>query len=116
MIKECTQTSSHLNGKPAYVVEWAGLSYGDVGSDLQSLQYTVSSVQVSGTFGEGGSVVLEGSNDGVTFYPLSDNHGSTVHFNKAGLKSVGDVVAYVRPKVIGGDSTTSLTVTLAAKV
>jgi hypothetical protein len=115
MIKDCTQVNSYNNGKPSYVVKWAGLSYSDVGSSLPSLQYSGSSVQVTGTFGEGGSVVLEGSNDGETFFPIADNTGSVLHFNKSGLKGVGDVVAYVRPKVLGGDSTTSITVTLAAK-
>lgn len=116
MIKDFIQTHNYSNGKPLYVIEWQGLSVGDLGAALQSLQHTASSVQVSGTFGEKGSVLLEGSNDGVNFFPLSDLYGNVIHFNKAGLKSLGDTVAYLRPKVIEGDSTTFITIILVAKV
>ena len=116
MIKEGLQSQACGNGKPYHLVEWKDLSTGDLGSNLQSLQYNHISVQVTGTFGESCSIVIEGSNDGVNFVLLNDLFGNTVHFTKTGLKSIGDVVLYLRPKVIGGDSTTSITITLAAKV
>jgi hypothetical protein len=116
MIKECLQSQAYGNGKPFHIVEWKELSTNDLGSNLQSLQYNQISVQVSGVFGESCSIVIEGSNDGINFSTLNDSFGNAVHFTKVGLKSIGDVVSYLRPKVIGGDSTTSITVTLAAKV
>jgi hypothetical protein len=116
MIKDFIQTHNYSNGKTLYTIEWKNLSVNDFGETLQSLQHTSSSVQVTGTFGEKGSVLLEGSNDGVNFFPLSDSYGSLIHFNKAGLKSLGDTVAYLRPKVIEGDSTTFITTILVAKV
>lgn len=67
-------------------------------------------MQASGTFGSGGSVQLEGSNDGVNWVKLSP----------AALTSAGMTTTlgaeerprYIRPNVTAGDGTTSLTVSI----
>lgn len=69
--------------------------------------------QVSGTFGVGGTLVVEGSNDGVTYFTLNDQNNAAVSFTSAGLKTVRDQPLYIRPRVTGGDGTTSLTVIAA---
>lgn len=72
------------------------------------------SIQVEGTFGAGGSVALEGTNDGNTghFRALTDPQGNTVAMTSAGIKALTEAVIWVRPHVTAGDGTTSLTVTM----
>lgn len=72
-------------------------------------------VQVAGTFGSGGSVKIEGSNDGTNWYTLSDPGSVLLVFTSANGKTILNNPVYVRPNVTAGDGTTSLTVTLCAK-
>lgn len=69
--------------------------------------------QVNGTFGAGGTLVVEGSNDGTNWYTLSDQANAAVSFSTAGLKTVRDQPLFIRPRVTAGDGTTSLTVVAA---
>lgn len=69
--------------------------------------------QVNGTFGSGGAMVVEGSNNGSNWYTLNDQANSPVSFSAAGLKTVRDMPLYIRPRVTGGDGTTSITVIAA---
>lgn len=94
---------------------WTPLLNGDVGDAFELSDFADKSVQVDGTFGVGGSVTLQGSNDLVNWYALSDPQGVALTFTAAGLKAVGPATRYVRPNVTAGDGTTSLTVTLFAK-
>lgn len=104
--------------KKAVQVKWTGLLNGDTGTPETLARYTRRvSMQVLGTFGVGGSVSLEGSNDGgTTWATLFDNRGTgtALTFTAAGLRSLTDVPALVRPNVTAGDGTTSLTVILTA--
>lgn len=68
--------------------------------------------QVNGTFG-GGTVLVEGSNNGTNWYTLNDQSNSPVSFSAAGLKTVRDQPLYIRPRLNGGDGTSSLTVVAA---
>jgi hypothetical protein len=69
--------------------------------------------QVNGTFGSGGTVLVEGSNNGINWYTLSDQANSPVSFSAAGLKTVRDQPLFMRPRVSAGDGTTSITVVAA---
>lgn len=74
------------------------------------------SIQVTGTFGAGGSVTLQGSNDGgANWFALNDWSGAPITFTSAGLKTVRDDAALMRPFVTAGDGTTSITATMAAR-
>lgn len=74
------------------------------------------SVQISGTFGAGGTLVIEGSNETTptTWNTLNDPSGSPLSFTAAGLKQILELTRWVRPRVTAGDGTTSLTVRLYA--
>lgn len=72
------------------------------------------SVQVTGNFGAGGTVLIEGSNDGTNYVTLTDLAAAALSITAAGIKTIRENVAYIRPRVSAGDGTTSLTVTLAA--
>lgn len=69
--------------------------------------------QISGTFGVGGTVVVEGSNDGVTYFTLNDQANAAVSATAAALKTIRDAPLFIRPRVTAGDGTTSITVVAA---
>lgn len=95
---------------------WAGLTKttDDTGAPIEIPGKHIRSVQVTGTPGTGGTLVIEGSNDGTTYATLGDNQGTAVSFTAAGLKSIGTVPRYIRPRVSAGDVTTSFGVVLLA--
>ena len=70
-------------------------------------------VQVAGTIGAGFNMVVEGSNDGTTYYTLNDQANAAIAFTALGLKTVRDQPAFIRPRVTAGDGTTNVTVTMA---
>lgn len=85
---------------------WAGLLNGDNGDAGGS--YITASFQVSGTFGAGGSVSLQGSNDGANWYALSPT--ALTAAGGFGTLGVAEHPRYIRPIVTAGDGTTNLTV------
>lgn len=89
--------------------KWAGpLVLNDAGAQWQLPPFRTAFFQAFGTWGVGGSVQLEGSNDG--------NHWAKL--SPAALTADGvfaplgnnEVPKYIRPHVTAGDGTTSLTV------
>jgi len=95
---------------------WSALANGDTGTVLTPelfADYREISVQVLGTFGTGGSVSLQGSNDGgTTWANLLDPAGNALTFTAAGIKTLGVVAERIRPSVTAGDGTTELDVML----
>jgi len=98
-----------------FIATWTPLANGDDGSMVQFSQYTDKSVQVSGTFGAGGALRLEGSNNGVDWAVLTDPQGNDLTITTPKIEMVTEATLYVRPRVTAGDGTTSLTVTLLMK-
>ena len=60
------------------LITWADLQNGDDGEAVQFGAFTDRSIQFGGTFGAGGTIVLEGSNDGVNYLPLTDPQGNPI--------------------------------------
>jgi hypothetical protein len=95
---------------------WSGLLNGDDGSGAAPGVYGDMSVQAKGTFGTGGTVILEGSLDGgATWSPLTDPGGGAISFTGAGIETVLQYCELIRPRVTAGDGTTNLTVTVVAR-
>lgn len=98
---------------------WAGLLNGDDGAPVDWAAYADRSVQVFGTFGVGGSVTLEGSNDErngtATWSALSDLRGNTFALTSAKIEQIEDLTYKLRPRVTAGDGTTNLTVVVFAR-
>lgn len=102
------------------VFRWASLKNGDTGEPLLWPAYADKSVHVKGTFGAGGSLQLEGSND-VDVTPdwvvLRDPRAGS---NKltftvaagADIQQIMENTYFIRPNVTAGDGTTDLTVTV----
>jgi len=104
-----------LIGERTIRVTWTGLALNDTGAPIDYPVYIDRSVQVKGTFGTGGAVTIEGSNDDATFNSLSDPRGNALTVNTAKLEQVEDVSKSIRPNVTAGDGTTNLTVVLFAR-
>lgn len=94
---------------------WEGMDSNDTGEAIVYPNYADRTVQVSGTFGTGGNVVIEGTIDGTNYVTLADVSGATLSFSSAGLKTIVDVPWKIRPRVTAGDGTTSITVSLAMR-
>lgn len=99
-------------GENYAVAKWDNIPNGNDGQVVEMPAYADRSVQVGGTFGTGGTVVLEGSNDGATYATLKDPFGNDISFTAAGLKQVVEICKYMRPRVTAGDGTTAIDVTL----
>jgi hypothetical protein len=97
------------------LMTWTGLLNGDTGAPLTFHDYPDRTFQVTGTFGTGGSVNLEGSNDGTNWAILTDPQGNAITKTAAGMEAVTETPRYMRPNVTAGDGTTDLTVTVFAR-
>jgi hypothetical protein len=95
------------------LVTWA-LANGDTGQAVNLASYGTRTVQVAGTFGTGGSVTIEGSNDGTNWFTQVDRAGAALTFTAAGMKTVIDAPIHLRAKCTAGDGTTALSATVAA--
>ncbi len=99
------------------VITWADLTQADsdVGSAVSWVGFPDRAVQVAGTFGVGGAVVIEGSIDGSNYAPLTDPQGNALSFTAAKIEAISELVRFIRPRVTAGDGTTSLTVSLIVR-
>lgn len=96
----------------AFLAYWTNLTNAtaDVGAPLGFPAWGERTVQVFGTFGAGGNIVIEGSNDGANWVTLANRSGGALSFNNAALSRIQDYPVYVRPRVTAGDGATNLSV------
>ena len=95
---------------PVIDVQWVGLLNTDDGSPFEwNRGFAERDVTVSGTFGVGGTLVMQGSNDAVTWRTLRTVAG-TASFTAAGGGTLTEYPRFIRPLVTAGDGTTSLVV------
>lgn len=99
----------------AHTAVWPSMANGDVGEAYVTPDFPDKTIQITGTFGAGGTVVLEGSLDGTNYQVLTDFTGASISLTSAALLGVTENVLYMRPRVSGGDGTTSLTVTVLTR-
>ena len=80
-------------------------------SPIDFTQWGDMSVQVRGTWGAGGALAIEGSNDGTNYVVLNSAQGTALSLSADSLKQIVERPRYVRARVTGGDGTTSLAAT-----
>jgi hypothetical protein len=107
-----TRTSTGTSA--AFVSTWPSMAQGDDGAPLSFSQYSDKSVQVFGIFG-GASVSIQGSNDGSNWATLTDPQGNDLLITSAKIEMVTEATAFIRPLIVAGDGTTSLTVCMLCK-
>lgn len=96
------------------VITWPLLATDD-GAPVQQAQWADRSVQV-GVSGDNfgtGTVVIEGSNDGVTWNTLRSPDSVALTFTAPGLKEVLEMTAYIRPRA--SVAVTNVSVVMAAR-
>lgn len=104
--------------KGEYIFTWANMANGDVGAPADSGWLSAQrSVTVQGTFGVGGTVIIEEGNTSLTpaaadWQVAADPQGGSLTFTVARIEEILEGAAWMRPNVTAGDGTTSLTVRL----
>lgn len=108
-----------FNNQEGKAVKWT-LAQGESGDPYVLPGYADRSIQFTGTFG-GATVTFEGSNEGAdgaapsNYATLTDPQGNAISKTSAALEAVSEMTRVVRPKVTGGDGTTSIVCNLFAK-
>lgn len=97
------------------IVTWANMENLDDGEPLELIGHPDRSVQVVGTFGAGGTLTIEGSNDGAAYAVLTDPQGEELNLVANDIAMISEVPRFLRPRVSAGDGTTDLTVILLAR-
>lgn len=93
------------------IVWGPGLLNGDTGAFVSiGRDYWKLTVQAVGTFGAGGTVVLEGSNDGVTTSTLKDVNNASISMTDNTIQRLEGIPGFIRPRVSAGDGTTNLAI------
>lgn len=96
-----------------YIATWAALGNADVGTQVAMAGASDRSVQIEGTFASA-TVVIQGSNDGTNWQPLTDPQGNAISKTAAALEQISELTRFVRPSTSGGAGT-NVTVTLLLK-
>lgn len=110
-------TTLQTFGDKVWLSRWTGLTQtsSDDGEPFEMPGAADRSVQVTGTFGVGGSVRLEGSNDGTNYAVLSDPQGNALDITTAKIEAITELTRYIRPRVTAGDGSTDLAVTVLVR-
>lgn len=110
-------TTLQTFGDKCWVVAWTGLTHttSDSGDPFEMPGAADRSLQVTGTFGSGGTLTFEGSNDGTNWATLTDPQGNGLTVQAAKIEAVLELTRYVRPRITAGDGTTSLTATMLVR-
>ena len=106
-----------VNDGSVSIFQWTPLTTTNAdGAPVGAVQYADRSVQAVGTFGAGGSITFQGSNNGVDWSALNTAQGSPVALTAATmLKQLVEIPRYIRPVVTAGDGTTSVTAIMVAR-
>lgn len=92
---------------------WLAVPNGNQGNAIKLGHYQDRTVQITGTFGAGGSITIQGSNDGgSTWATLTDPLGNALTFTAAGMKAITELPYEIRPSVTAGDGSTAINVYL----
>lgn len=71
------------------------------------------SVQIEGTIG-GATIVIQGSNDGTNYQPLTDPQGNAISKTAVAIEAISELTRFIRPVTSGGAGS-AITVTLAMR-
>ena len=115
MAERSLSVTTVASGTGAKLIAWTGLLNGDTGAPLSLPDYADLTATFEGTFGAGGTILLEGSLDGVNYITLTDPQGTSISKTAASIESVVEAPRYIRPRVSAGDGTTNLQCRIMAR-
>jgi hypothetical protein len=110
-----TDLHGTLDAVAGWNFTWATMANGDTGAPVNFPGNADKTIQVTGTFGAAGSCTLQGSNDGVNYFALTNPTGTTIAMIVAGIQAVTEACQFVRPAVTAGDGTTALVAVVYAR-
>ena len=95
--------------------DWTGLANAETGLATQLAKWPTKAAHATGTFGVGGAVAIEGSNNGTDFFALRDSMGVAISLTAAApIKDVLENPRHIRARVTAGDGTTNIRVLIVA--
>lgn len=101
------------------LVTWAPLTTASPdGAPFEFADWADRCIQVFGVFGAGGTVVFQGSNDFVNpsnWAILNSINGSPISLTAAGILQMNEAPLWIRPLLVGGDGTSSITAAVLAR-
>lgn len=97
------------------VISYLNMANGDIGTALEMPGWADRSIQIHGTFGTGGTVVIQGSNDGSNWATLTDPQGNEISITTAKIEQVMEITRYIRPAVTAGNGSTNLNVIILVR-
>ncbi len=111
-----------IKNRSTYIT-WSNLANGDTGEPLSFAGHADKTMQVFGTFGTGGELTFEGSNDprvlsdpnNAVWFTMNDPQTLPLTKTGAGGDLIIENPRFMRPRVTAGDGTTSITVILCCK-
>jgi hypothetical protein len=87
--------------RESWTVEWTNLTGTDTGVQMSLGDANDKSVQITGALG-GGTITIEGSNNGTDWAVLSDPQGNPLVFTSSGkIEAILEAVAFLRPSFTG---------------
>ena len=108
-----TAPDTHMGSGRTLVGIAASMANGDSTAAIPTLGFDEAAVFVTGTFGAGGNVAVEGSIDNVTWYALPGPTGATIALTAAGVAIVTYLGGrFIRARTTAGDGTTALIASL----
>lgn len=102
------------NGK-AKVATWTAITTTNtVGAIVSLPNCNHATIQLTGTFGAAATIVMEGSNNGTTFFTLTNTANTALSsLTAAAGHEVSEHPLFYRPRLAsGGDGSTSITVSM----
>jgi hypothetical protein len=108
--------TTDLNGNVINANNWTALASGDTCTPVYCPALTDKSVQITGTAGAGGSIAIQGSNDGSNWVTLTDVLGNSLAALAPGtISQINQETNWLKAVVNSGDGTTAMNVIVAGK-
>src|SRR5262245_36384796 len=109
--RAATKANTTWENEHCLVITWTGLLQGDDGEPVELPSFADRSVQLIGTFTTG-TLIIEGSNEAspATYATLNDPQGNALSNTSEKIEGILEITRWIRPRVSGGNGSTSLTV------
>jgi hypothetical protein len=115
MAERASTRTDLQTGVPACIIGWSGLLNGDTGAAVEMVDYADKTCTIIGTFGAGGSITIQGSNDNSNWFAMTDAQTQAVTKTASAMELIVENPRYIRPSVTAGDGTTNLTVQICCR-
>lgn len=95
---------------------WSGLVSTEEGDQIDAALYSDKCVQIGGAFSTTApTVTIKGSNDGTSWFTLTDPQGNNLTFTTSGMEQIMENPRYIRPETSGGATGTAIDVIIISR-